>query len=138
MELPALAQAEKAIAVVPRWSQPDDDDGYIHFQVPLEIGGVTEAGLFLNGGTYKGLPDRHVTFEMFLLISGGFKQLKLMRVDWRSLRGGHTNLRRYDCPPECRRRASESHFHAFDINWLETQGRMRGYRLPCARDIPGA
>lgn len=135
MLLKQLTEAEKAIVLFPGWSKPDEEDGYSHFQAPLALDNVPEAGLFLTGGTYPGLPDRNVSFELVLLTGGGAHRVKLMRVDWRSLRGGHTNQRRYGCPAGCPRRTSETHFHAFDINWRETEQKMRGPRLPCARDV---
>ena len=135
MVLRALAESDKTIAFMPDWSKPDDEDGYSHFQAPLAINGITEAGLFLSGGAYPSAPDRHVTFEIVWLTGQGARQLKLMRMDWRSLRGGHTNLRKYGCPPECPGRTSYTHFHAFDINWREPEDKMRGKRLPCARDV---
>jgi hypothetical protein len=133
--LKALADADKSIAFWPGWSKPDADDGYTHFQAPLAIGSVAEAGLFLTGGAYAGAPDKHVTFEIVLLTAGGHRSTKLMRIDWRSLRGGHTNQRRHACLG-CARRTAATHFHAFDINFVEATGRMRGPKLPCARDIP--
>jgi hypothetical protein len=133
--LQALAEAEKSVAHFPGWPTPDEEDGYSYFQAPLAINGVAQAGLFLCGGTYLGFPDRHVTFEIIALTHDGYRRTKLMRIDWRSLRGGHTNQRKYRCP-DCLRRTSDTHFHAFDINWLQDQGRMRGIKLPCARDIP--
>ncbi len=95
---------------------------------------MPEAGLFLEGGTYMSFPEKNVTFELVLLTGGGSRRIKLMRIDWRSLRGGHTNQRRYGCQ-NCPRRTSDTHFHAFDINWREADQKFRSPRLPCARDI---
>jgi hypothetical protein len=138
MELKALAAAAKTIDFFGGWSEPEEDDGYSYFLAPLAIKGVTEAGFFLFGGTYPGLPERHVTFEMRLLLHGGSKTAKLMRIDWRSLRGGHTNQRRYACPHPCPRRTTETHFHTFDANYDPARKRMRGHDLPCAIDIEPA
>jgi hypothetical protein len=90
--------------------------------------------LFLSGGCYPKYPNKHVTFEMYV-VTASARRLKLMRIDWRSMRGGHTNMRRYNCPPECPGRTSDTHFHAFEINWSEERKKLRGPRLPCARDI---
>lgn len=135
MVFKALAEADKAIAYFPGWSAPDSDDGYSHFQAPLSVRGITEAGLFLEGGTYPSIPDRNVTFELVLLVMGGARRVKLIRLDWRSLRDGHTNQKRYHCP-DCPRRTTDTHLHSFDINWEDPPGRFRGPKLPCARDIP--
>jgi hypothetical protein len=134
MVLRALAEADKSIAFFPGWSKPDQDDSYSYFLASLSIGGVTEAGLFLSGGTYANLPDRHVTFEVVWLYGGGAKRMKLMRIDWRSIRGGHTNSRRHKCLG-CPKRASDTHFHSFEVNWDDDRNRLRGQKLPCALDI---
>lgn len=135
MSLSAVAKAQKSIVQFPGWSKPDAEDGYSHFDAPLSIGGVTEAGLFLGGGTYPHLPDRHVTFELKCVAAGGRRWVKLMRLDWRSLRGGHTNTGRSQCPHPCPRRTSDTHFHSFDINWVDPPGKMRAPKLPCAVDV---
>jgi hypothetical protein len=137
MVLQALAEADKSIAFFPGWSNADQNDAYTHFLAPLSIAGIAEAGLFLSGGAYANQPDRHVTFELAIDTAGAARRVRLMRLDWRSLRGGHSNQRRANCPPECYgRRVSDTHFHAFDLNWMEIEGRMRSPKLPCARDIP--
>lgn len=135
MVLRPLAEAEKTVDHFPGWSRPDEEDGYSHFLAPLAIDGVTEAGLFLQGGAFPSVPDRHVTFEIVVYTAGGTRRTKLMRVDWRSLTGGHTNRSRYGCPPECPRRVTDTHFHSFDTNWIDAEARMRGRKLPCAEEI---
>jgi hypothetical protein len=130
-----IASAGKAIAYFPGWSKPDDEDHYSYFQAPLSIGGVTEAGLFLAGGAMIDAPDKNVSFEIVLLTHGGAKRTKIMRLDWRSLRGGHTNQRRYNCPDGCPGRTGETHFHSFQVNWMEHEQKLRGSRLPCAVNI---
>lgn len=135
MSLRALAEADKSIMGFRGWSDPDEEDGYVHFQAPLAINGAVVGGLFLGGGAYQTAPDRHVTFEISLLTHGGFRRQKLMRLDWRPLRGGHTNQRRYRCPECCPMRTNDTHFHSFDINWREAEQRMRGPKLPCAKDV---
>lgn len=125
----------KSISFFPGWSDPDKEDGYSYFQAPLSINGVVEGGLFLTGGCYRNIPDKHVTFEILLLTAGGSKRTKIMRVDWRSIRGGHTNQRKYKCPDECPKRTEPTHFHSFDTNWLEDKMKMRGPKLPCAIDL---
>jgi hypothetical protein len=134
--LERLAAADKAIAFFPGWSKPESPDGYTHFLAPISINGITVADLSLSGGTYAQPPEKHVTFELLLSRPGRRQPTKLMRIDWRSLKGGHTNQRRWQCPPECAgKRVGETHFHAFDLNWLADQQRMRGPKLPCARDV---
>ena len=93
MPLPLLALSWKTIPVQIQWTRPDPDDGYIRFSAPLDIEGITESGLVLTAGTYANMPDRHVTFELSVAGLNGMRRIRLARVDWRSLRGGHSNQR---------------------------------------------
>jgi hypothetical protein len=127
-----LVEVEKTIGVPVSWTGPDAETGYIRFSVPLEVEGVTEAGLTLNGGAYLNYPDRHVTFELAIATARG--RVRLVRVDWRSLKGGHSNSPR--CPGEWSgRRVPESHLHCFDLNWVEAEQRMRRGKLPYAKPL---
>jgi hypothetical protein len=129
-----LVEAWKSIPSPVKWTAPDREDGYTRFYSPIEIDGITEAGLALTGGSYVRRPDRHVTFELSASMSGGFRRTRLIRLDWRSLRGGHSNDRR--CPGQWSgARVPSTHLHCFDLNWLEVEGRMRRGKLPCARPI---
>jgi hypothetical protein len=132
MPLRNFVQSWKSIATSVAWTPPDPDDSYIRFMVPLEIEGIVESGLFLTGGTYLNYPDQNVTFEISFR-SNGTKPIWLARIDWRSLRGGHSNQRR-----KCRsveRRVRSTHIHTFEMNWIEETGQMKKGRLPCAENI---
>ena len=133
MPYPTLFEADKAVAQFSGWSEPEPETGYLWFNAPLEIGGVIEAGLVLHAGCYRRMPDRHVTFEMAARSPGG-KRVPLARIEWRSLTGGHTNARRSGSPVSGRR-VSDTHHHAFTLNWLETERRMRKGNLPQAMEI---
>jgi len=109
-------------------------DGYIRYYVPLDIDGITEAGLNLSGGAYARLPERHVTLELSIQGHGGIRRIRLVRIDWRSLKGGHSNDRRC-AGPWAGKRVPETHFHRFDLNWIESERRMRKGKLPCAEPI---
>jgi hypothetical protein len=135
MSIPILVSSEKSIPVPVRWSDPDrDEGGWIRFQVPLDIDGITETILVLEGGTYSQHPDRNVCFELCLLGLGRNRRIPLIRVEWRSIRGGHTNQRRSRC--SCKvRRVPETHIHPFEDNWLPDQKIMKRGDLPCAEPI---
>lgn len=124
MPYPDLFHSDKRIAVWPGWSKPEPETGYCWFMSPLEIGGVIEADFALHGGTYIDRPEQHVTFELKVGKTGVRRKVPLARVCWRSLTGGHTN-RRGPTVPWAGKRVGESHVHGFDINWLESEGRMR-------------
>jgi len=130
---PTLARAQKTIAAFSGWSQPEPETGYVWFDAPLDIEGVTEAGFVLHGGAYSNRPEVHVTFEMRISKTPGRRCVPLSRIDWRSLTGGHTNPR-WPPPSEWNgRTVSSTHFHDFEINWVPEQGRFRRRQL--AREI---
>jgi hypothetical protein len=132
--LQALAQADKGISVFPGWSDPEPETGFMWFEAPLEIGGVTEQGFVLHGGCLRFQPECNVTFEVRISKTPGRRYIPLMRVCWRSLKGGHSNPRR-EGVPFSGERLDRTHFHAFDQNWLPESGRMRGGNLRMAQPI---
>lgn len=135
MPLRDLVETEKTIPVQPKWTAPEPaGDGYIRLSVPLEIDGVTFAGLTLSGGAYAQHPEQHVTFELSVHDAVG-RHIRLARIDWRSLKGGHTNHPRHCAGPWRRARVPETHLHSFDLNWSEAEGRMKRGKLPCAEPI---
>ena len=130
----ALIVPLKSISVFPGWSEPEPQTGYSWFDAPLEIGGVTEPGFMLHGGCYIGQPDCHVTLELRLSKTPGRKMRPLERIDWRSLNGGHSNPYRRGVAVSGQR-VSATHLHAFDLNFLPLEGRMRHADLPYAVEI---
>jgi hypothetical protein len=131
---PSFFNSLKALSSFPGWSKAEVDTGYLWFDSTLEIAGVTEEGLVFHGGCYQQHPDMHVVFELRAASPGNKRRIPLARVDWRSRNGGHTNSRRSGSPVSGLR-VGETHFHAFDLNWLEAEGRMRNGNLPQAREI---
>lgn len=130
----ALIVPLKSISVFPGWSDPESDTDYSWFNAPLEIAGVTEPGFVLHGGCYIGHPERHVSLELRLSKSPGRKMRPLERIDWRSLKGGHTNQYRRGVPV-AGQRVSETHLHAFELNFSAERGRMWDHDLPYAAEI---
>lgn len=135
LTLDAIFGSQKAISVFAGWSPPEPETGYSWFDAPLEIGGVTEAGLFLHAGCYWNRPEIHVSFELRIGKTATTPHLPLERLDWRSLQGGHTN-RRIGSSEWAGRRVSSTHLHAFELNWVASEGRMRRSALPLAMEIP--
>ncbi|TPN02465.1 hypothetical protein [Mesorhizobium sp. B2-1-5] len=133
MPLPSLVNSWKSIVNPIEWSKPDPEDGYIRFYAPPEIDGIVEAGLVLTGGTYSQHPDWHVTFELSVAGLAGHRHTKLIRVDWRDTKGGHSNNRR-KCAGDGKR-VPETHLHSFELNWIEAERRMKRGKLPCAEAI---
>jgi hypothetical protein len=134
MDLQTLAAAQKAIAQFPGWSEPEPETGYCWFHAPLMIAGVVEQGFVLHGGYLKHAPEANVSFELLVGKPGGKRKIAIARVDWRAVRGGHTNRRRKGSPVSGLR-VSNSHHHSFELNWVPLEGRMRSGDLPMAEDI---
>lgn len=130
----AIVRVQKSISTFAGWSAPVKDDCYCRFEAALEFEGVTERGIFLHGGFYQNHPNKHVTFELRVGKEFGHRSLALMRLDWRSLHGGHSNPRK---GPSvwAGRRVSNTHLHDFDLNWLSDEGRLRANDLRIAREI---
>ena len=134
MSFKALASAMKAIAQFPGWSEPEPETGYCWFNAPLMIGGVVEQGFVLHGGFIKQVPDANVSFELRASKPGAKRTVPIARIDWRAVRGGHTNPRRPGSPVSGER-VSNSHHHSFTLNWVKAEDRMRNGNLPMAEDI---
>lgn len=132
--LPKIVSAEKALVQAPNWSPPEPETGHIWFNAPLDIGGATEAGLFLHGGCTVNLPDRAVVFELVLTGYKGRRRTPLERVCWRSLQGGHSNRRGRNAPLSGKR-VGDTHLHAFGDNFSAVHDRMMGGNLPQADGI---
>ena len=135
MSLKHLASAMKSIPTKPVWTEPSPADGYMRFSTPLEIDGITEAGLTFTGGAYYDHPQEHMSFELAVFARDGQRRIRLMRLDWKSLRGGHSNHRTKCGPRWSGKRVPETHFHSFDLNWSDAEQRMKKGKLPCAEPI---
>jgi hypothetical protein len=134
MPLPELVAAEKLLSRFPGWSAPEPETGFIWFDAPIEIEGVTEAGLILHGGAYANLRDRHVVFELKGYIPGSSKRKALIRSEWRSIRGGHSNPRKSNLA-SAGQRVGDTHTHPFELNWSQTEQRLRKGNLRQAVNI---
>lgn len=135
MAFPDIMRSIKEIAQFPGWTEPEAETGYCWFNAPLMFGGVVEQGLVLHGGCLKHVPEANVTFEIRVSRPGGHHTVPLARIDWRAVSGGHSNPRRSGSLVSGKR-CSNSHHHAFELNWLEAEERMRKGNLPMADDIP--
>ncbi len=134
---PTLIEEWKSVARFPGWSDPEPETGYIWFDSELEIGGVTEQSFVLHGGCYHDRPDLNVTFELRVGRSGSTGRIPLVRMDWRSLNGSHSNPRKGNSIWRGKM-VSDTHLHAFELNWLPDERRMRGGNLRLAREIDEA
>lgn len=134
MPLSALANEGKLIARFPGWQRSGPERVALWFNADLEIGGVVEAGFTLHGEARIDLPDQNVGLELVYQIPGSKRRFSIARLDWRSIKGGHSNNRR----PEgmgLKRRVGPTHFHRFELNYVASAGRMRAGDLPYAEEI---
>jgi hypothetical protein len=132
-DLPGLYHARKSIVYFPGWSRPEDETGYMTFSAPLLIGGVVEEGFNFHGGCYWRHPDKNVTFEIALGRTETRRRVELVRLEWRSLQGGHSNKR--GRPSHLPKRTRATHIHSFELNYNSAAHKMRGDNLPLAEDI---
>lgn len=133
-DLPGIFHAGKRISFFPGWSSPEAETSYIHFDAPIEIGGVTETGLVLHGGCISNRPNCHVSFELRISKSPGRRSLPLDRLDWRSLEGGHSNPRRTNNRLSGIR-VSETHLHDFELNYSAASQTINAGKLRIAREV---
>lgn len=131
MLLRQLVETWKDLSHDAKWTEPDVSQ-YCRFYAPLVVDGILEASLVLKGGTYKTHPERHISFELAIRDMKTNRDVRLSRIDWRVLSGGHSNSRR-----SCRglvTRTESTHFHEFSLNYIAEEDRMKR-RLPCARNV---
>ena len=122
------------MSTFPGWSRPEADTQYSWFDAPIEIGGVTETGLVLHGGCFRDRPNCHVTFELRISKTPGRRCVPIERFDWRSLEGGHSNPRRRGHPLSAMI-LPQTHLHAFEHNFSETDCKMREGNLRMAQEV---
>lgn len=135
VDFPGLARSQKRIVGFQGWSPPEEETGFLAFSAPLAIGGVVEEGFNLEGGCFRQYRDINVSFEVVLGKTPTRRRTPIERIEWRSLKGGHSNKRAR--PPGLVRRTGPDHIHKFELNYLEAQSRMRGDNLPLADNFDG-
>lgn len=108
--------------------------GRLELVVTLEtLGGITVEGMLLRGRTIKSRPDEDVTFQLEYRHDSNRNDNAIDRIDWKPLRG-HNN--RGNGPEYLRFKTQHgSHRHAFHLNWLERERRMRYSNLPIAEPV---
>lgn len=127
---PAFYDVSKTPSLAQGWEE--NENGVLTLVVPLEIGGVTVSGLVLRGKTLAARPDQDVMFQIECLHGdrGGRRDRALARIDWRPL---HSHNNRGRGPEEWRFfEQIGTHHHAFGLNWLDDEQRMRSANLPIA------
>jgi len=135
MAYDALFNAPKSLAQAPVWTRSDPEKAVLWFDVPIEIDGLVVANFTLHGECRLDLQDQNVGLELIHRSAGGYRRRALGRLDWLSIKGGHTNKKRRGWPYPCPR-TPPTHYHSFDLNWLGDTN-MRPGDLPVADGIDG-
>src|SRR3546814_14054267 len=117
-----LVEQWKTIAHFPGWSEPEPETGHVWFDAPLDIGEITEAGLFLHGSAQIDAPDQHVTFELVARNVNARRRGNLIRLEWRSPKGGHRNPRNLGPKDLAGRRVSATTRHCSFLYWIAKIG----------------
>ncbi|GHC63198.1 hypothetical protein GCM10007315_29200 [Gemmobacter tilapiae] len=130
VDLDSFYVAQKELAINPDWVVTARKD-YADLVSPLDIDGVTMAGLAFRARARIELPDRQVAFQ--LEYSPSTSQPKggpICRLDWRPFQA-HNNK---NCgPPEYRMIAIRgTHLHDFHLNWAYSPKRVRNGILDIA------
>lgn len=113
------------------WSPPDPNDGAMTFVAALDLAGVIVGNFALRGRCYVDLPDRAMMLQLETGKAGVRPRIPLVRIEWRPLGTPHKNPQ--VGPQEHRSRIiAGSHLHPLNLNWLETEARMREHNLPIA------
>jgi hypothetical protein len=116
------------------WSAADPADNAMGFLAPLEVDGVTIAGLALRGVCYQHRPDEAVMLQMEAATPGLRTRVPLVRLDWRPATGGHKNPQR-GLDLHAKKFIAGSHLHPFELNWILATEVMRTGNLPFATAV---
>jgi hypothetical protein len=133
MDYSHFVLARKELVTPPIWSESEQNTGVMRINAPLSVLGVMEEGLALHGLCKKYAPEQNVCFEL-KAYGPKHRPISLARFEWRTLRQGHTNPRRRGSPVSGKR-VGRTHYHSFELNWLENERRLRNGSLPMADDF---
>ena len=129
-ELKTYVEAEKLIPSFHGWDVVRRD--YLGWTSPLDIDGVTVAGLKVRAGAHELHPNEALVLQLEWQSPGG-KTEQLVRVEWKPL-GPHNNKGRG--PPEHRFKPfRHTHVHRFAMNWSDVHQRLLARNLPIAVPI---
>lgn len=141
MPLDDLFATPKWLLAAPRWRAPGPETlgnpESLWFRHPLALPRAFRSQVDLQATARRDLPDRQVSFSLILHAAPPVRSVPLARLDWRAITGGHSNPRKG--PPDVAgKRVSPTHYHAFDLNYVAEEDRMRRAGLPFAREVDAA
>ena len=130
VDLKNLAEAKKVIPTSRSWVEVGRN--YLEWVSPLDIDGVTVAGLQVRLAAFELVPDENVRAQIEHHPPKG-KCEPMARVEWRPL-AEHNNKGRG--PIEHRFKPfRQTHVHRFDMNWDQQRQRLFSPNLPIALPI---
>ncbi len=134
--LDEIYRAQKHIIGPTSWERRPKDE-YLRLVAPLEIEGEAVEGLRLGLMAHRGMPDRGVSFQVEYHPPGqSAKGGPICRIEWRP-QGTHNN--KGIGPPELRYKPQKgSHHHSFELNWAQSEARVRRGFLDIAVPIVDA
>ncbi|GEM_PF-4655246 len=90
----------------------------------------------LHGEARSDMPNMNVGLELVYKNPLTKKRFALARLDWKSWKNQHRNKRRKGWPLRGKL-CGETHYHAFELNYVADKEKMRPGDLPVADDIDG-
>jgi len=130
VDLKEYFEAEKLLSRHPSWIPADRNS--LRLSVPLDIDGITTAGLDFCAYAMTELPDEEVVVQLQYKPAKG-RSFPFCRIEWRPIRDHSNNGKG---PPELKLlKFRSTHIHPFDLNSDPSNGRMRGHNLPIAVPI---
>ena len=132
--LPELYLMPKRVSggPAPRWVE--EQNGVLRLLATLEDDlGIIMEGLTLRGRAFKYRPDQDVMLQLEFPHDRQRTDNAIERIEWNSSRT-HNNKGR---GPQSLQHVVQrgTHLHAFDLNWLDDEQRMRKRNLPIAKPI---
>ena len=99
--------------------------------LPLDVEGVTLAGLWLRASALVGFPDEAVLFQLEYGRPGMRSRTPLMRLEWRPLSRPHRNPLGGPAA-HAGLLIPGTHLHPSELNWVPANQAMRSGNLPFA------
>ncbi len=128
VDLQEYFEAEKLLSRHPAWIPSNRNS--LRLSVPLDIDGVTIAGLDFCAYAMTELPEEEVVLQLQYKPPKG-KSFPFCRIEWKPL-AEHSNNGKG--PPELKLlKFRATHIHPFDINYDPSSGKMRSQNISIAR-----
>lgn len=132
--VPELYRMPKRVSGAPALRWVEEQNGTLRLLALLEDElGIIVEGLALRGRAYKYRPDRDVMLQMEFPHDRQRADNAIERIEWNSSRT-HNNKGK---GPQALQNVIQrgTHLHAFNLNWIESEQRMRKHNLPIATPI---